>query len=182
MKKLSVNENLVIQELFKNPHLSLDDLAELLNNASDRRTLNPNKSVDLRSVSKFKSVGYKKIREGLEKLADDFRLDYSLQSEEELEKKKEKDMVDLLKRNGIFIGHDYRIDKKITLFFSLKDQSIIPWQDHICNRNCETECFNILSLIRQEHGLKALKIESPFRNHFESTINEIVQREMTPNE
>ncbi|MHA1940442.1 MAG: hypothetical protein ACW97P_01805 [Candidatus Hodarchaeales archaeon] len=178
MKKLSVNENLVIQELFKNPHLSLDDLANSLNNASERRTLDPNKSVDLRSVSKFKSVGYKKIREGLLKLADDFRLDYSLQSENEDEKKKEKAVVDLLLRNGIFLGHDYRIDKKITFFFSIKDQSIIPWQDHICNRNCELECSKILSLIRHEHGLKTLNVESPFREFFEKTINEIVLREM----
>jgi hypothetical protein len=177
MKKLSVNENLVIQELFRNPHLSLEDLADLLDNASDRRTLNPSKSVDLRSVSKFKSVGYKKIREGLMKLADDFRIDYSLQSEDDEQKKKEKAVVDLLLRNGIFIGHDFRIDKKITLFFSIEDQSIIPWQDHSCNRNCELECAKILSLIRREHGLKALNVESPYRESFEKTINEIISRE-----
>ena len=181
-KLLSVNEKLVIQELFKNPRLELVDLKDMLDNASERRSTKPYKPVDLRSVSKFKSVGYRKIRDELKKLADDFRLDYSSQSEDAEEKKQEDEVIKILLENGIFEGHDYRLDKKVTLFFSLEDQSIIPWQDHICNRNCESECSKILTLIRQEHGLKETNAQSPYREYFEKTISEIISREMKQNE
>lgn len=181
-KLLSINEKLVIQELFKNPRLELVDLKKMLDNASERRSTKPSKPVDLRSVSKFKSVGYSKIRDELKRLADDFRLDYSLQSEDAEEKKQEDKVIKILQENGIFEGHDYRLDKKVTLFFSFEDQSIIPWQDHICNRNCESECSKILALIRQEHGLKEVNAQSPYREYFNKTIAEIISREMNPNE
>ncbi len=178
MKKLSDSELIVIQELFRNPKAELTDLKVLLEKAVSRPTRKEKKEVDVRSVSKFKSVGFKKLRDGLEKLANDFRLDYSLQADTEEEKEREV----ILYRNGILIGHDFRIDRKITFFYSIKEKSIIPWQDHLCNLKCEEECSKILKLIRLEHGLTSLEIEPPYRNYFEQTINEITQREIKNND
>ena len=177
MKKLSDSELIVIQELFRNPKAELTDLKVILEKAESRPTRKEKKEVDVRSVSKFKSVGFKKLREGLEKLADDFRLDYSLQADTDEEKEREA----ILYRNGILNGHDFRMDRKITFFYSIKEQSIIPWQDHLCNLKCETECSKILKIIRSEHGLTSLETEPPYRNYFEQTINEIMQREIKNN-
>ncbi|MHA1236971.1 MAG: hypothetical protein ACTSQ9_04850 [Candidatus Hodarchaeales archaeon] len=177
MKKLSDSELIVIQELFRNPKAELTDLKELLEKTVSRPTRTKKGTVDVRSVSKFKSVGFKKIREGLEKLANDFRLDYSLQADTDEEKEKET----ILYRNGILIGHDFRIDREITFFYSSKEESIIPWQDHLCNVKCEEECSKILKQIRLEHGLESLNAKPPYRDHFELTINEITEREIKKN-
>jgi len=177
MKKLSDSELLVIQELFRNPKAELIDLKNILEKAVSRPTRTETKTVDVRSVSKFKSVGFKKIREGLEKLANDFRLDFSLQADTDEEKEKEA----ILYRNGILIGHDFRIDRKISFFYSIKEQSIIPWQDHLCNLKCEEECSKILKQIRLEHELKSLSAKPPYRDYFEQTIHELTKREIKKN-
>jgi hypothetical protein len=177
VKKLSDSEIIVIQELFRNPKAELTDLKVILEKTVSRPTRTEKKEVDVRSVSKFKSVGFKKLREGLEKLADDFRLDYSLQADTDEEKEKEA----ILQRNGILIGHDFRIDRKITFFYSIKEQSIIPWQDHLCNLKCEGECSKILKQIRLEHELESLDAKAPYRDDFEQTINEIIERESKKN-
>lgn len=177
MKKLSDSEFIVIQELFRNPKAELTDLKSLLEKAVSRPTRTDTRTVDVRSVSKFKSVGFKKIREGLEKLAQDFRLEYSLQTDTDEEKEKEA----ILRRNGILIGHDFRIDKKITLYYSIKEQSIIPWQDHFCNVKCEEGCSKILKQIRLEHGLESINAKPPYREFFEKTIDKIIKREIKKN-
>ena len=174
MKKLSDSELIVIQELFQHPYAELTELKEILEKSEQRPTRSNKKTVDVRSVSKFKSVGFKKIREGLEKLANDFRLDFSLQADTDEEKEKEA----ILRRNGILIGYDFRIDRKVTFFYSIEEQSIIPWQDHTCNLKCEEECSKILKSIRNEHGLNPLNSEPPYRDLFEQTINEIILREI----
>ena len=176
MKKLSDSELLVIQELFKNPMAELTDLKDFLEKTVSRPTRTKKGTVDVRSISKFKSVGFKKIREGLEKLAKDFRLDYSRQEDTDEEKEA------ILYRNGILIGHDFRIDKKITLYYTIQEGSIIPWQDHFCNVKCEEECSKILNQVRLEHGLESIKAEPPYREHFEKTIDEIIKREIKKNE
>ena len=90
-KRLSDSENIVIREIFKNPQISLVEIAEVLEKAKERQTRKSDKKVDVRTVSKFKSVGLRKIKQGLEDLADVLRLDRSVQGEskEEIELQKE---------------------------------------------------------------------------------------------
>lgn len=178
MKKLSDSELIVIQELFRNPEADLKDLKVILEKAVSRPTRKEKKEVDVRSVSKFKSVGFKKLKEGLKKLADDFRLDYSLQADTDEEKEREA----ILYRNGILVGHDFRTDRKISFFYSIEEQSIIPWQAHLCNFKCEEECSKILKQIRSEHGLESINTTPSYRNSFEQTIDEITQREIKNND
>ncbi len=172
--KLSESEKIVIREIFKNPHISLVEIAKILEDAVHRRT--SKKDVDVRTVSKFKSVGLKKIRKGLEDLAEALRLDRTIQGSTKEELERERNKIDILFRNGILSGYDYRIDREVYLFYIAKDHIILPWQDHLCNRNCENECKAILEDIRNEHGLDMLKKNDDIRNKFKITINEIYKR------
>ena len=177
MKKLSGSEIEVIREIFSRPSITLNELAEVLENAENRQVRKPNKSVDLRSVSKFKSVGFKKIREGLLKLATDFRLDLSLQADTPDGKKKEEEFNEILLRNGILKGFDFRSNAMVYLFFNLKEQSILPWQAHHCRPQCEIDCKNILSTLRREHGLPSPNISLEVLDLIDITLKEIVTRE-----
>ncbi|PWI46505.1 hypothetical protein CEE45_16530 [Candidatus Heimdallarchaeota archaeon B3_Heim] len=177
MKKLSDSEKIVIREIFRRPSITLNELAEVLENAENRQVRKPNKAVDLRSVSKFKSIGYKKIREGLLKLATDFRLDLSLQEDTAEGKKEEEQVNEILLRNGILKGFDFRVNAMVYLLFILKEQSILPWQAHHCRPQCETECKNILDSFRGEHGLPSPNIQLEVLDLIEITIKEIIARE-----
>lgn len=172
--KLSDSEKIVIREIFKNPIISLVEIAKVLEETEDRRK--SGKSVDVRTVSKFKSVGLKKIRKGLEELSDALRLDRTIQGETKEELEKEREKIDLLFRNGILIGYDYRIDREVHLFYLIKEHTIIPWQDHLCNRNCETECKTILESVRTDHDLEIQHDVADIRNLFKNTIEEIIKR------
>ncbi|MFX0086219.1 MAG: hypothetical protein ACFFAU_11105 [Candidatus Hodarchaeota archaeon] len=172
--KLSDSEKIVIREIFKNPHTSLVDIAKVLEDTEGRRA--SGKNVDVRTVSKFKSIGLKKIRKGLEDLAEALRLDRTIQGDTKEELEREKEKIELLFRNGILNGYDYRIDRDVYLFYIAKDHIILPWQDHLCNRNCENECKAILEDIRNEHGLDMLKKNDSIRNKFKITIDEIYKR------
>lgn len=173
--KLSDSENIVIREIFKNPQISLMEIANVLEKAKDRLTRKSDSKVDVRTVSKFKSVGLKKIKQGLEELANALRLDRSIQGENKEEIENEKKKTELLSRNGILIGHDFRIDREVHLFFTLDDQTILPWQDHLCNRNCEDDCTRILRIVKAEHGLDEPNTND-IRDQFKKTINEIVEK------
>ncbi len=177
MKKLSDSEFIVISEIFRKPSITLNELAEVLENAKNRKVREPDKAVDLRSVSKFKSVGYKKIREGLEKLATDFRLDLSLQADNPEEKKEEESINHILLRNGILRGFDFRANAMVYLFYILEEQSILPWQAHHCRPECETDCNHILDSLRSEHGLPSTNIQLEVLELIEITIKEIIARE-----
>ncbi|MHA1994010.1 MAG: hypothetical protein ACW97Z_05680 [Candidatus Hodarchaeales archaeon] len=177
MKKLSDSELIVIREIFRRPSSTLNELAEILENAENRQVRKPNKAVDLRSVSKFKSVGNKKIREGLIKLATDFRLDLSLQADTPEEKKEEEEINEILLRNGILKGFDFRSNAMVYLFFTLKEQSILPWQAHKCRPQCETDCKSILGTLRSEHGLPSPNIQLEVLDLIDITIKEIIARE-----
>ncbi len=82
----------------------------------------------------------------------------------------------MLFRNGILIGYDYRIDREVHLFYLIKEHTIIPWQDHLCNRNCETECKTILESVRTDHDLEIQYDVADIRNLFKNTIEEIIKR------
>jgi hypothetical protein len=174
-KKLSESENIVIREIFMNPQISLVEIAKVLEIAEERQTRKSDTKVDVRTVSKFKSVGLKKIKQGLEELADTLRLDRSVQGETKEEIEREEMKTELLLKNGILIGHDFRIDREVYLFYTVKDQTTLPWQDHLCNRNCEEECTRILTLVRTDHGLDNPKVQD-IRNQFRKTINEIIEK------
>ncbi|MFX0210042.1 MAG: hypothetical protein ACFFDT_28940 [Candidatus Hodarchaeota archaeon] len=176
-KRLSDSENIVIKEIFQNPQSSLVEIAEVLEKAKDRQTRKSDKKVDVRTVSKFKSVGLKKIKEGLEDLADTLRLDRSVQGETKEEIEREKAKAELLLRNGILIGHDFRIDREVYLFYTVKDQNILPWQDHLCNRNCEEDCTRILRTVQSDHGLKESTTHE-IRGQFKKSIEEIIEKTM----
>ena len=175
-KRLSDSENIVIKEIFQNPHISLVEIAEILEKAKDRQTRKSDKTVDVRTVSKFKSVGLRKIKQGLEDLADALRLDRSVQGETKEEIEREKEKIELLLRNGILIGHDFRIDRKVYLFYTVNDQTILPWQDHACNRMCEEDCARILRTVQSDHGLEKTSTTYDVRGQFEKTIEEIIER------
>ncbi len=177
MKKLSDSEKIVIREIFRSPSITLNECAEVLENAENRQVRKPNKAVDLRSVSKFKSVGYKKIREGLLKLANDFRLDLSLQADTAEGKKEEEQVNEILLRNGILKGFDFRVNAMVYLFINLQEQSILPWQAHHCRPLCKTDCTNILDTLRSEHGLPSPNIQLDVIDLIEITIKEIIARE-----
>ena len=174
-KKLSESENIVIREIFMNPQISLVEIAKVLEKAEDRQTRKSDTKVDVRTVSKFKSIGLKKIKQGLEDLADTLRLDRSVQGETKEEIEREKTKSELLLRNGILIGHDFRIDREVYLFYTVKDQTTLPWQDHLCNRNCEQECKRILSIVRFDHGLDEPDSDD-IRDQFRKTIIEIINK------
>ncbi len=173
IKKLSDSENIVIREIFKNPHITLNEIAEVLEKAKDRQTRKSDTNVDVRTVSKFKSVGLRKIKQGLEDLSDVLRLDRSVQGESKEEIEREKTKAELLLRNGILIGHDFRIDREVHLFYTVKDQNILPWQDHLCNRNCEEDCTRILRIVRTDHGLDKPNTQD-VRDQFKKTIEEVI--------
>lgn len=175
VKKLSDSESIVIREIFKNPHISLIEIAEVLEKAKDRQTRKSDTKVDVRTVSKFKSVGLRKIKQGLEDLADALRLDRSVQGETKEEIEREKMKAELLLRNGILIGHDFRIDREVHLFYTVEDQNILPWQDHLCNRNCEEDCTRILRIVNTEHGLDEPNTQD-IRGQFRKTIEEIIEK------
>ncbi|MFX0125664.1 MAG: hypothetical protein ACFFAE_18720 [Candidatus Hodarchaeota archaeon] len=175
IKRLSDSENIVIKEIFQNPHISLVEIAEVLEKAKDRQTRKSDKKVDVRTVSKFKSVGLRKVKQGLEDLADALRLDRSIQGETKEEIEREKAKAELLLRNGILIGHDFRIDREVFLFYTVKDQTILPWQDHLCNRNCEDDCTRILRIVQSDHGLDEATTHD-IRNQFKKTVEEIIEK------
>ncbi|MHA1966963.1 MAG: hypothetical protein ACW964_04090 [Candidatus Hodarchaeales archaeon] len=172
--KLSDSEKVVIHEIFKNPKISLVEIAQVLDETENRRK--SGKTVDVRTVSKFKSIGLKKIRKGLEELSDALRLDRTIQGETKEELDQEREKSNLLFRNGILIGYDFRIDREVNLFYLTKDHTILPWQDHLCNRNCETECKSILESVRKDHGLDIPDDVADIRNLFKITIDEIIKR------
>lgn len=181
--QLSDSERVVIREIFQNPHISLDEIAVVLEKEreewikereretgkKDKRFREP-KEVDIRTISKFKSVGLKKIRKGLIELAETSRLDLSIQDNLEEEN------LELLQKNGILYGHDFRIDRKVYIFYTLKDGYIL-WQEHVCNIKCQDQCKDILNLIREEHELKKSFSDKLTREQFEDTFNEIIRRE-----
>ena len=73
------------------------------------------------------------------------------------------------------IGHDFRIDREVILFYTVKDQTILPWQDHLCNRNCEEDCTRILKIVRTDHGLDKPNTHE-IRDQFKKTIEEIIEK------
>lgn len=175
-RALSPSEKIVIRELFKNPRATFEDIALILSAERERDEISDQrfqKEVDVRTISKFKSVGLRKIRQGLKELAETSRLDLSSQNEEEEAR------LEILQRNGILYGYDFRIDRKVYLFYSLAEGYIL-WQAHTCNIKCQSQCDEILNLIRTEHGLAhglVLDNDTLTREKFEETFNEIVERE-----
>ena len=172
--QLSDSEKIVIREVFMNPRSNFEDIATILKAEREKKKKKTDqrfqKEVDVRTISKFKSVGLKKIRQGLKELADTSRLDRSIQDKEEEER------LEILQRNGILYGHDFRIDRKVYIFYSLREDYIL-WQEHVCNIKCQDQCDEILNLIRKEHGLDELTNDKLTREKFEDTFDEIVKRE-----
>ncbi|MFX1286478.1 MAG: hypothetical protein ACFFB5_22775 [Promethearchaeota archaeon] len=171
--QLSDSEKIVIREVFINPHVNFEDIATILKAERERKKKKDQRfqnEVDVRTISKFKSVGLKKIRQGLEQLADTSRLDRSIQDKEEEAR------LEILQRNGILYGHDFRIDRKVYILYSL-EEGFILWQEHVCNIKCQVQCDEILNLIRKEHGLDELTNGKLTREKFEDTFDEIVERE-----
>ena len=173
--QLSDSEQIVIREIFKNPQISLEDIAIILEREREKKEKEKSdqrfqKKVDVRTVSKFKSVGLKKIRKGLKELADTSRLDVSLQDD------REEAILEILQRNGILYGHDFRIDRKVYIFYTVKAGYFI-WQEHVCNVKCQDQCYEILDLIRKEHGLNEPNRNDLIREQFKETFDEIVKRE-----
>lgn len=172
--QLSDSEQIVIREIFTNPKISLEDIAVILERERKKRKEKEDqrfqKKVDVRTVSKFKSVGLKKIRKGLKELADTSRLDVSIQDEKEEEK------LEILQRNGILYGHDFRIDRKVYIFYTVEEGYFL-WQEHVCNVKCQDQCDKILDLIRKEHGLDEPNSNDLIREQFKETFDEIVKRE-----
>ncbi|MHA2335584.1 MAG: hypothetical protein ACXAEU_26370, partial [Candidatus Hodarchaeales archaeon] len=131
--------------------------------------------VDVRSISKYKSVGLKKIRKGLDEHADILRLDYSIQGRTREEREEDKRKEDILRKNGILRGYDFRDDRAVYVFYSTSEQRYFHWPDHLCTLNCEEQCLEDLILIRKEHALSDVDI-TPLRDQFMKTINEIIER------
>lgn len=170
--QLSDSEKIVIREVFMNAHGDFDDIAKILKVEREKKKKIDQRfqeEVDVRTISKFKSVGLKKIRKGLIELAESSRLDRSIQDKEE-------ERVEILQKNGILYGHDFRIDRKVYIFYTLKEGFIL-WQEHVCNIKCQNQCEEILNLIRKEHGLDKLLNDKLTREQFEDTFDEIVKRE-----
>ncbi len=180
---LSDSENIVIRELFKKPEANIDEIKDILVKereeskewkkrlAKDKRL---QKKVDARSISKFKSLALKKIAKALIEFSDNFSLDRSVQGRTKKEREEDERRIKILSRNGILIGYDFRDDRPVYLFYSVKKRAILPWQDHSCHENCQDQCFDILDLIRKEHGLDAPNKDIPIREQFDSSINEII--------
>jgi hypothetical protein len=175
--KLSEAEKIVIGVIFKDPRISLVNIAKVLDETEYSRKSSEN--ADVRTVSKFKSVGLRKIKQGLENLADALRLERSLQGPTKEEREEEKKRNEILLRNGILTGFDFRDDREVYLFFTIKDQAIIPWQAHVCNRKCEEDCLEILEVIRSEHGLNKPSIEQDIKDQYKNTLDEIYTRNIT---
>ena len=97
-------------------------------------------------------------------------MDLSIQDEEEKEK------IELLQKNGILYGHDFRIDRKVYLLYSLKDGYVL-WQEHVCNVKCQDQCTEILNLIREERALEKPTDSDFAREEFESIVEDIIRRE-----
>lgn len=172
--KLSDSEKIVMCEIFRNPDASLVDIAKVLENSENRRKTG--KAVDVRTVSKFKSVGLKKIRKGLEDLSDALRLDRTIQGETKEEEEREREKTELLFKNGILIGYDYRIDREVYLFFIGKDEKILPVSQHLCNFNCEKGCKAIIEDVKKEHGLGLTTKNDNIKNQFKFAIEEVLKR------
>ncbi|MHA2224195.1 MAG: hypothetical protein ACXAC8_03250 [Candidatus Hodarchaeales archaeon] len=170
---LSDSENIVIREIFKNPKINLEDISTILNEERKKKweQLEQDgrlqKKVDVRSVSKFKSLALSKIRKNLEELADNFRLDRTPQDQYR---------YNTLLGNGVLEGHDYRINRAVYLIYMVEDRAILPWQDHTCNVKCREDCNTILNLFRSDHGLDVVTKDVTISDQFRITINEIVEK------
>jgi len=164
---LSDSEQIVIKELYKDPTISLKDITKTLNTtreewaAAKKDGRFASGTVDVRSVSKFKSIALKKIHKELISLAESKGLDYSKQWDSTPEKEIEEVMTNTLNKEGIFIGYDYRMDTKVYLFYTSKGlpkdlPGIRELPAHVCNEKCEKECSSLVNLLLDERGISSL--------------------------
>ncbi|MFW9993847.1 MAG: hypothetical protein ACFFD4_17515 [Candidatus Odinarchaeota archaeon] len=173
--KLSDYENIVARELFKDPDISLEDIARVLNEEKKLELDSQKIQEYKRPVSKYKSVCLKKIDRGLEALADVLRLDYSIQGRTKEDREKDKKKEEILRKNGILRGYDFRSDRIVYVFYSTSKQEYSHWPDHVCTEQCEDQCLDDLRLIREEHSLGKPGKDS-IRIQFIKTIEEIIER------
>ncbi|UCG02828.1 MAG: hypothetical protein JSW11_02330 [Candidatus Heimdallarchaeota archaeon] len=178
---LSDSENVVIRELFKTPKVEIEVIKDVL--IKERREWERivedgrlQKEVDVRSISKFKSLALKKIKKALTEFSDNFRLDRSVQGRTKQEREEDEKKINILLKNGVLIGYDFRDDRPVYLFYNINKRAIIPWQDHSCHENCQEQCFSILTTFRNEHGLDDPNQNIPIRKQFEASIEEIIKK------
>jgi hypothetical protein len=187
---LSMSERVVIREYFKNPSVSLKFIAEILQDErddwdkSDKRIQN---DVDVRSISKFKSIGLKKIRKGMKDLATSLGLDLTVQTTPKISGEGAKgvtriqiydltpdDVKILEKWGGIIVGFDFRIDALAYLIYTVENGFVV-WYEHNCTDQCETNCSDIFQLIQYERGFTDIKKRINLEN-FRFTIKEIAKK------
>lgn len=178
---LSDSENIVIREILKKPDINLEDIKKKMvaerkkeqsKYSGDKRF---QKEVDVSSIAKFKSLGLKKLNKGLKELADILRLDYSIQGRTKEERENDKNEINILAKNGILLGYDFRDDRGVYIFYSPSEKRFLPWQDHLCRKECRDECQRILTLLREERDLAPLRKED-IRVQFKSTFTEIIEK------
>lgn len=180
---LSDSEKIVIREYFKDPKISISEIVIILNKErkkwekiKDNKDKKMKKQVDTRSVSKFKSLALKKIKDSLTDQAHVNRLDLSEQGENKQEKEKFKLDRENLYKMGILEGYDYRNARETYLFYSI-NQGLVYWPEHECdNDKCRSRCFSDLNFLREEHGLAASKDNHNIKNQFNDTIIEILEK------
>lgn len=183
---LSESEKTVISAYFKNPKISLENILELLEQTRqevledvderirDRRF---KKKVDVRSISKFKSLGLKKIHKGLNMQANLLNLDKTIQPlDNDIENLSKRDFEILNKNLGILIGFDYRLNTQVYVIYTIK-KGYFVWYEHECNERCKEQCYELFNLLKTEHSIilpDKIK-EKPFLIQFRTIIGLIAK-------
>ncbi len=179
---LTDSENLVLREFFQGTDLK--DIPKILN--EERQTWSRlekdgrmQKEVDIRSISKFKSLALKKLRKELLTRADESFLDYSPQGITKEERDRSEKDFNLLINHGILRGYDFRDDRFVYLFYSPTKESLLHWQEHSCrNDDCEKDCKDILHQFSKEHGINSNDLTQPsIPKKFDEILKLILLRE-----
>ena len=179
---LTDSENLVLREFFQGTDLK--NIPKILN--EERQTWSRleedgrmQKEVDIRSISKFKSLALKKLRKELITRADESFLDYSPQGITKEERDQSEKDFNLLINHGILRGYDFRDDRFVYLFYSPTKESLLHWQEHSCrNLECVKSCNDILHLFSMEHGINSNKLtKESISKNFDEIIQLILLRE-----
>ena len=183
---LSESEKTVISAYFRDPRISLENILDLLeqtrqkvfNDADERiRDKRFKKKVDVRSISKFKSLGLKKILKGLNMQSNLLNLDKTIQPlDNDIENLSQRD-IEILKKNlGILIGFDYRLNTQVYVIYTIK-KGYFVWYEHECNERCKKQCYELLNLLKIEHGISLSNKtkEKPFLIQFRVIVELIAK-------
>lgn len=173
---LSESEKTVIEAYFKDPKINLEEILQQLENSRkneenvmDRRF---KAKIDVRSISKFKSLGLKKIRKSLDLQAKLLNLDKTVQPfDKEIDHLSEKDS-EILKNNlGVLTGFDYRLNTQVYIIYTV-EKGIFVWYEHHCNDRCMKQCNELLELLKSEHNIKFTSeiTKKPFLTQFRAVI------------